>query len=131
MALNLIDIIITQLDKNETTITVYLYLSKSFDTIDHIIFLDKLKYFGVHGTKLPINHKQYMKINNIKSNMLSITTGVPQALITGLLLYINDFVQASKMLSFLIYADDTTISSTLNMFSYNIHNQNLDYLINE
>ena len=30
------------------------------------------------------------------------------------------------MLSFLIYADDTTISSTLNMFSYNIHDQNFD-----
>ena len=72
-----------------------------------------------------------MKINNIKSNMLSITTGVPQGLIIGLLLYINDFAQANKMLSFLIYADDTTISSTLNMFSYNIHDQNLDYLTNE
>ena len=35
------------------------------------------------------------------------------------------------MLSFLIYADDTTISSTLNMFSYDIHDQNLDSLINE
>ena len=68
---------------------------------------------------------------NIKSNMLSITTGVPQGLIIGLLLYINGFAQASKMLSFLIYADDTTISSTLNMFSYNIHEQNLDSLINE
>ena len=72
-----------------------------------------------------------MKINNIKSNMLSITTGVPQGLIIGLLLYINDFAQANQMLSFLIYAEDTTISSTLNMFSYNIHDQNLDYLINE
>ena len=63
--------------------------------------------------------------------MLSITTGVPQGLIIGLPLYINDFAQASKILSFLIYADDTTISSTLNMFSYNIHEQNLDSLINE
>ena len=68
---------------------------------------------------------------NIKSNMLSITTGVPQGLIIGLLLYINDFAQARNMLSFLIDADDTNISSTLNMFSYNIHEQNLDYLINE
>ena len=72
-----------------------------------------------------------MKINNIKSNMLSITTGVPQGLIIGLQLYMSDFAQANKMLSFLIYADDTTISSTLNMFSYNIHDQNLDSLINE
>ena len=34
--------------------------------------------------------------------MLSITTGVPQGFIIGLLLYINDFAQANKMLSFLI-----------------------------
>ena len=63
--------------------------------------------------------------------MLSITTGVPQGLIIGLLLYINNFAEASKMLRFLIYADDTTISSTLNMFSYDIHDQNVDALINE
>ena len=63
--------------------------------------------------------------------MLSITTGVPQGLTIGLILYINDLAQASKMLSFLIYAEDTIISSTLNMLSYNIHDQNLDYLINE
>ena len=63
--------------------------------------------------------------------MLSITTGVPQGLIIGLLLYINDFAQANKMFSFLIYADDTTISSTLNTSSYNIHDQHLDSLINE
>ena len=68
---------------------------------------------------------------NIKSNMLSITKGVPEGLIIGQLLYINDFAQASKMPSFLIYDDDTTISSTLNMFSYNIHEHNFDSLINE
>ena len=60
-----------------------------------------------------------MEINNIKSNMLSTTTGVPQGLIIGplfligLLLYISDFAQDSKMVIFLIYADNTTISSTV------------------
>ena len=63
--------------------------------------------------------------------MLSITTGVPQGLIRGLLLNITHFAQASKMLSFLIYVDDTTISSTLNMYNYDIHDQNFDSLINE
>ena len=52
MALKLIDRIITQLDKDEKPINVYLYLSKSFVTVDHIIVLDKLKYDGVHGTNL-------------------------------------------------------------------------------
>ena len=66
--------------------------------------------------------------------MLSITTGVPQGSILGSLLfiiYINDFAQASKMFNFLIYADDTTLSSILNMFSDNTHDRNLESLINE
>ena len=139
-ALELIDRIITQLDKDEIPINIYLDLSKAFDTIDHIILIDKLKYYGVHGTNLNLfssyleNRKQYTEIDNIKSNMLQITTGVPQGSILGPLLfiiYINDFAQASKMFNFLIYADDTTLSSTLNVFSDNTHDQNFESLINE
>ena len=139
-ALGLIDRIITQLDKDEIPINIYLDLSKAFDAIDHIIFIDKFKYYGVHGTNINLfssyleNCKQYTEIDNIKSNMLSITTGVPQGSILGPLLfiiYINDFAQASKMFNFLIYADDTTLSSTLNVFSDNKNDQNLESLINE
>ena len=139
-ALELIDRITTQLDKDEIPINIYLDLSKAFDTIDHIILIDKLKYYGVHGTNLNLfssyleNRKQYTEIDNINSNMLSITTGVPQGSILGPLLfiiYINDFAQASKVFNFLIYADDTTLSSTLNVFSDNTHDQHLESLINE
>ena len=35
------------------------------------------------------------------------------------------------MFNFLIYADDTTLSSTLNVFSDNTHDRNLESLINE
>ena len=139
-ALALTDRIITQLDKDEIPINIYLDLSKAFDTIDHIILIDKLKYYGVHGTNLNLvssyleNRKQYTEIDNIKSNMLSIITGVLQGSILGPLLfiiYINDFAQASQMFNFLIYADDTILSSTLNVFSDNTHDRNLESLINE
>ena len=39
--------------------------------------------------------------------------------------------QATRLFNVLIYADDTTLSSTLNTFSDNIHDQNLETLINE
>ena len=35
------------------------------------------------------------------------------------------------MFNFIIYVDDTTLSSTLNTFNDNIHNDNLDSLIND
>ena len=119
---------------------MYLDLSKAINTIDHTILIDKLKYYGVHEINLKLfssyleNRKQYTEIDNVKSNTSLITTGVPQGSILRPLLfiiYINDFAQATKLFNFLIYADDTTLSSTLSTFNDNIHDQNLETLINE
>ncbi len=48
--------------------------------------------------------------------MLDLTTGVPQGSILCPLLfiiYMNDIAHASKMFDFIIYADDTTLSTTI------------------
>ena len=50
--LEIIDRIIQALDKSFTPINIYLDLSKAFDTIDHKILIDKLKYCGIKGTAL-------------------------------------------------------------------------------
>ena len=129
-ALELIDRIITDMDNDETPINIYLDLSKAFDTIDHSILTAKLKYYCISGSKLRLlcsyllNRKQYTQINNIKSNILPIPTGVPQGSILGSLLfiiyiYINDFSQASNIFNFVIYADDTTLTSTVSNFRNN------------
>ena len=134
------------MDQDEIPLNIYLDLSKAFDTIYHLILFDKLKYYGINGTNRNLfnsylnNSKQYTEIDHIKSNMLPITIGIPQGLILGPLLfviyiyiyiYINDFAQASKIFSFIIYADDTTLSSTLNTFNDNIQNYNLESLLND
>ncbi len=90
---------------------------QAFDTLDHIILLEKLKYYGINGVAHElienyINRKQYVEMDGTKSNLLSITTGVPQGSILGLLLfiiYINDISNARSLFDFITYADDTTL----------------------
>ena len=51
--------------------------------------------------------------------MKPVLTGVPQGSIIGPLLFtifINDIVKASQKFAFILYADDTTLNSTLDSF---------------
>ncbi len=127
-AIKLIDNVITQMDSkkhNNTPVHVYLDLSKAFDTLDFDIMLKKLNYYGVKNVSLDLiesylRHRyQYVQYNNYNSNMLEISTGIPQGSILGPLffsIYINDIVNTSEIFSFLLYADDTTISFNLEAF---------------
>ncbi len=62
------------------------------------------------------NRKQYVEIDDLVSDMLDLTTGVQQGSILGPLLfiiYMNGIAHASKMFDFIIYADNTTLCTTM------------------
>ena len=78
---------------------------------------------GVRGSALDLfrsylsDRFQYVSINNTYSNLLPISTGVPQGSVLGPLLfiiYVNDIVNSFKSdhVLFILYADDTNIFVT-------------------
>ena len=116
--MQLIDKVNNAVERNKTTLGVYLDLSKAFDTIDHTILLYKLEHYGFRGvvkdwfTDYLNNRKQFVSYNGTKSEHKTILCGVPQGSILGPLLfiiYINDITNTSTILDFLLFADDTTI----------------------
>ena len=53
-----------------------------------------------------------MFLNGTNSNFKNITCGVPQGSLLGpllFILYINDFQNSSNLLSFILFADDTSV----------------------
>ncbi len=104
----------------DLTLSVFIDLSKAFDTISHDILLSKLDNMGIRGIAnlwfkdYLTNRKQYLELYDIKSSMETILCGVPQGSILGpilFLVYVND-ISRSTPLSILSFADDTTVSTS-------------------
>ena len=122
-ALELINRISQDLDQSNTPINVYLDLSKAFDTLDHNIILSKLQFYGFTNSALKLcknylsDRKQFVQVNNTKSFEIYITMGVPKGSLLGPLLfiiYMNDIIHSSNSFQFIMFADDTTLFTTLN-----------------
>ena len=134
-SVELVDRIRHDIDNGKIPLSVFLDLSKAFDTLDHSILLQKLKFYGVSGTSLQwftsylINRRQLVDIDGTYSTVTNITTGVPQGSILGPLLfiiYMNDIHEASKNFHAILYADDTSLYSSLGSFNVNLNGKNYD-----
>ncbi len=114
----LVDKVNSSVERDKTTLGLFLDLSKAFDTIDHQILLHKLEHYGFRGIVLEWfrsyldNRTQYVSYNDCKSDLKDIVCGVPQGSILGpllFILYVNDITYTSNVLDFILFADDTTI----------------------
>ena len=117
-------------------VSVYLDLSKAFDSLSHKILLDKIKHLGITGLAYKLlqsyllNRQQYVAFKNCRSDLKFINNGVSQGSILGpmlFLIYINDFPNASKLFNFIMYADDTSLFCCLE----DIQTPHKEYTLNQ
>lgn len=114
--MELVEEISTELDNKEYTF--FIDFKKAFDTIDHGLLMIKLERCGIRGIAYSWlrsyldDRYQHVQINNVKSDLLKVTCGVPQGSVLGpelFVLYINDISKVSKVLKIVLFADDTNL----------------------
>ena len=118
--IHFLDKINNALNKDESvyTLGIFIDLKKAFDTCDVNIMLAKLNHYGFRGIancwfhSYLTNRQQFTYVNGYSSSMQTINCEFPQDSIFGPILFlilINDLTNSSKLVLFLLFADDTTL----------------------
>ena len=90
-------------EKDQHTLSVFIDLSKAFDTLDHKTLISKLEIYGIKEINLlwfksyPENCKLFIQYDTLSTSNKSITCGILQVSIIGPLIffiYINDLQEA-------------------------------------
>ena len=134
VAVELIDRMYKTMDQGDIPISIFLDLSKAFDTLDHSILLNKLEYYGVKDNAFRwfssylTGRYQYVDMEGVLSEISHIKTGVRQWSILGpllFILYVNDMRTISEKFTFITYADDTILICPLVSLSLD-HEHSID-----
>ena len=85
----MIDRATSELDSGNSAVAIFIDLSKAFDTLNHVILIKKLHYYGINNMELSrfssylSNRSQYVEIDHVKSNYSFSSIGIPQGSILG------------------------------------------------
>ena len=114
----LVGVVAKNIEKNWTTVCVFLDLSKAFNMLEHASVYEKLERYGIQGKALDwfksylTDSKIRVKVNNTKSNEFSVNYGTPQGSCLGPLIFLifcNDLNIHLTYIQCIQFADDTTL----------------------
>ena len=116
-----VDSIIQELDKKHIVCCAFLDLRKAFDSLDHVILLQRLAALGISHTSLKWfqNYLSDRSQRVIYSDWGTVARGIPQGSVLGPLLflvYVNDMPLQISSGHLLHFADDTALICSGNSF---------------
>ena len=128
--------LINSKEEGLNSISIFLDLSKAFDTLPHELLLKKLNIYGIRGLvnnwfkSYLTNRKLYTKCKTLSSNKLEkskqylITHGTAQGSCLGPLLFnifCNDIYLNIRRCKLILFADDTTLHVSHRNMNYLTH----------
>ena len=97
------------IDQHETTVGVFLDLSKAFDTLDHQILFARLELYGIRDVALQWFKSYFSCRQQFKFVQFNQACSPKQIIKCGGVPYINDLPNASELTDPLLFANNTSI----------------------